>query len=255
MRKTILWTLMGAAAMLRADQDTARGFAVNFNNCTEWVGWGPVQNAVALPLLPTGFQAALVNGSATAVVRAANCASVTVDGRVAGPGSVAQIGINIVPPDNTGNINNYTLSYVTSDERLAKALDKAGLPVVVDENLAYEFTPATNNPNTGNLYVDVTPDDDQTRATHPYSKFGVAANPVPGSEFPFLANWWYRGKHGLIKMATDIPLIGFGNANVKVYTRRSSTLGQLFGANEISGFTLLNVRGRFANAVMRVSLR
>ncbi|MBY0373882.1 MAG: DUF4925 domain-containing protein [Bryobacteraceae bacterium] len=255
MKKTILWTLMGTVALLRADQDTARGFAVNFNNCTEWVGWGPVRNAVALPLVPNGFQAALVNGSATAVVRAANCASVTVDGRVTGPGTVAHVGINIQSPDNTGLINNYTLSYVTSDERLARELEKAGLPVVVDEKLAYEFTPAANDPNTGTLYVDVTPDRAEAGAPLPYSKFGVVTNPTPGTEFPFLANWWYRGKHGVIKMATDIPLIGFGNANVKVYTRRSSTLGQLFGANEISGFTLLNVRGRFANAVMRVSLR
>ena len=253
MNRIVLLTLVAAAAMLRADQDTARGFRVNFNNCTEWVGWGPARNAVALPLVPSGYQAALVNGSATIVVRAANCAQVIVDGRNSGPGTVAHVGVNIVSPDGTGTINNYTLSYVTTDEQLAKQLDKAGLPVSVDKSLAYEFTPSANDPNQGTLYVDVTPDGEE--APRPYTQFGAVANPAPGSEFPFLANWWYAGKHGAIKMSTDIPLIGFGNASVRVYTRRSSVLGQLFGANEISGFTLLNVRGRFASGVMTVSVR
>ena len=43
------------------------------------------------------------------VVRTARCSGIAVDGQEAKPGEVVQIGAVTVPPDGTGDINNYTI--------------------------------------------------------------------------------------------------------------------------------------------------
>lgn len=118
MHKHLLAFLLPASFALAADN---RGFPVQFQNCIEYVGTGPVSLAKAQALVPTPFVIATdTNGNATIVVRAARCASVKVDGFEAIPGIVSHIGVMVVSPDGTGDINNYTVAYATDSERLAQ---------------------------------------------------------------------------------------------------------------------------------------
>lgn len=118
-------------ALVLADSSSGGGrdFSTTFTGCTEAIGFGPIPAAQAQPFVPTGFVLAPVGpGSAGLVVRAANCQSITVDGKQEGAGSVVQIGLAIIPPDGTGDVNNYTVVYVANSERLAQRLRRAGLP-------------------------------------------------------------------------------------------------------------------------------
>jgi hypothetical protein len=102
-----------------ASADTG-SFKVHFAGCTEFVGWGPISLAVAQPLVPAGYMiAGATNGQAAIVVRATSCEDVGVDQAPAQATQLSQIGINLVPPDGTGDINNYTVIYVTNNEVLA----------------------------------------------------------------------------------------------------------------------------------------
>lgn len=98
--KAAIVSTMFVPLLLIADQDGGGGrdFSVIFAGCTEAIGFGPIPAAHAQPFVPTGFVLALVGpGSAGLVVRSANCQSMTVDGKPEGPGSVAQIGLAIIP--------------------------------------------------------------------------------------------------------------------------------------------------------------
>jgi len=72
--------------------------------------------------------AGAATGQASIVVRATSCESVAVGQSPGQPTAVSQIGINLVPPDGTGDINNYTLIYVTNNPVLAEYFQVAGLP-------------------------------------------------------------------------------------------------------------------------------
>lgn len=150
--------LAATATMLAQPASQGRDFPVELSGCSEYVGTGPIPHARASQVVPAPF-AALNDGSgnATLVVRASQCASVKVENFPAEPGTVAHIGIVIVPPDGTGDINNYTLAYATSNRRLAQRLERAGFTVLTDADLVYEVTPAP--PVTSSeLYVEVSPE-------------------------------------------------------------------------------------------------
>ena len=126
----------------RATSAETRSFTVHFSGCTEFVGWGPVSLAEARPLVPAGYViAGAANGQAAIVVRATSCQGATVDQSPARPTELSQIGINLVAPDGTGDINNYTILYVTNNPALAERFQIAGLPAVLDPELTYEYTP------------------------------------------------------------------------------------------------------------------
>jgi hypothetical protein len=55
------------------------------------------------------------------------------------PTVISQIGIEIVAPDGTGDINNDTLVYLTNNAQLAFAFNVGGLPAIFDPTLTYEF--------------------------------------------------------------------------------------------------------------------
>jgi hypothetical protein len=97
----------------REEESGPRGFSVDFFACTEFVGVGPVDFARASTLVPSSFTILTVGAAAALVVRATNCASATANNARGEPTIVSQIGIEIVPSDKTGDINNYTLLYVT----------------------------------------------------------------------------------------------------------------------------------------------
>lgn len=62
------------------------------------------------------------------VVRAGSCVGVSVNGGPSIPSTFSQVGVEIVPPDNTGDINNYLLFYISNNWQLVTALNVAGAP-------------------------------------------------------------------------------------------------------------------------------
>jgi hypothetical protein len=239
----MILTILAAAPLLLADDNGNRDFSVSFSNCREYVAFGPVSLAAAQALVPPAFTVSDIQGDGGIVVRTSACDTLSVEGSAPKPGIVAHVGINIASPDGTGDINNYTLLYVTTSEALAERLRRSGLPAVHTPKLAAE-DPAVLP---GEVYIAVFGDPIQ-----PYFLNGTVDNPV-GSPFPFLANWWYSGRFGKIRMSTNIPAIAFGTAGLVLHTSQSSPLGKLIGGNVDSNFPLYNVRGEFASAQMGVS--
>jgi hypothetical protein len=122
-------------------------FTVHFTGCTEFAGLGPVALAEAQLLVPAGYViAGAAMGQAAIVVRATSCQGVAIGQSAAQPTELSQIGINLVAPDGTGDINNYTVIYVTNNRVLVENFQAAGLPAVFDPALAYEYTPDPMGP-------------------------------------------------------------------------------------------------------------
>jgi hypothetical protein len=239
-----LLIVAGGVALLQAQPPSE----VQFTNCTEYVGAGAIPLARVTPFVPSTFQVLVGAGNtATLVVRAAQCEGVKVDNDRPEPGILTQIGVSVVGPDGTGDINNYTVAYVTNSRRLAQRLERVGLPVSVDPDLVYEITP--NPPGAaGEFFVDSSPSD------APAFFLNGTATDNTFLTIPFLANWWYESHRGRMKMATNIPTIAFGFAAVTAYARQDSPLGKLMGGNKFSAFNVFNVRGRFSTARMLVTL-
>jgi hypothetical protein len=227
----------------------ARSFTVHFAGCSEFVGWGPAPLAAAQPLVPRGYViAGAADGQAAIVVRATSCEAVGVDQSPAQPTELSQIGINLVPPDGTGDINNYTVIYVTNNRALAERFQMNGLPAVFDPRLTYEYTPDSSGLS-GELYMSTAGEE-----LPPYFLFGSEEEPLPNSQQRFLANWWFTGRYGRIKQSTLFPVIGFGTATVSLYTSKISLLGNLIGGNMDGNFSFLSVRGVYPAATMTASV-
>jgi len=227
-----------------------RSFTVQFAGCTEFAGWGPVSLAKAQLLVPPGYVVAGAGpGQAGIVVRATSCDAVSIGQSPAQPTVVSQIGINLDAPDGTGDINNYTLIYVTNNPALAAYLQIGGLPAVFDPELTYEYTPSETSSAAGQLYVTA------AGAELPaYFLFGTESDPPPDPQRSFLANWWFTGDAGKMKQSTSFPVISFGSAAVTLYASKNSPLGDLIGGNTDSDFSILSVRGVYAAATMNVTL-
>jgi len=221
------------ATTLQADSGN-HGFTTTLSNCTELIGFGPVPFAAARSLVPGSYTLVPFNGSAGLVVRASRCEGVGINSSPQRPAIVAQVGIAVIPPDGTGDINNYTLMYATDHEQLAQFLNQAGLPAVLDWGLAYEFTPDSSGH--GELYVAV---------AQPAWFLTGAADPPPSGGAPVVANWWFSGGRDVLKMSTSIPSISYGAANFSLHTSRFSVLGGLIGGNTDASFILFNARGAF----------
>ena len=254
MRKLAAMLPLAFLAFLPAHRIHAQsfpGFSVDFTNCTEFAGEGPVSLTKAEPLVPKGFTIAQVAGNANIVIRATSCASVAVDGHFPQQTNLSQIGINIVAPDGTGDINNYTLVYLSNNPALVASFNLAGLPAEYDPRLTYQFTaPVTAN---GDLYVAV-----DGQSTPPYFIYGPETAPPPNSATVFLANWWYSPKSifgsGRMRQQTLFPAISFGTSAVTFYTSSTSLLGNLIGGNTFSNLSVLALRGVYPNAHMEVTV-
>lgn len=250
MKSTILCAVLAgffAGSAARAGEPGARGFSVDFSQCTEFAGVGPVDLARASSLVQPAFTTLSVGSTAAIVVRATSCASAQVNGGPGIPTIISQIGIEIVPPDGSGDINNFTLIYATDNAQLALAFRLVGLPAIFDPTITYEFTyDATGK--SGELYVEA-----GGAGLPAYFLTGTEADPTGGSS-DFKANWWYRGFSGVIKQASDFPNIAFGVANVSLHTSRESVLGKLIAANTDADFHFLPVRGVYATAHMDVTV-
>jgi hypothetical protein len=230
-------------AALAADP---RPFQVGLADCTEFAGLAPVPAANVAWAVPSAFvPLAPSPGTATVVARISRCQGISVDGARPVPGTVSHVGVSVVSPDGSGDINNYTVLYVTDNTALAERLRGVGLPVRIDSGLTYEVTPASSGLE---LFGAVDPGPGEI-----YALEGAETDPPAGATQPFLANWWYQGPAGRVLMATDIPAIGFGSSSVGLYTSLESLVGRLTGAHRTL-FPLLSVRGRFSSATMTVSV-
>ncbi len=245
-------TLAVCGMCVSAKAQTFPGFTVDFSNCSEFAGEGPVSLSAAEPLVPAGYALATVNGAANIVVRATSCAGASVDRGPAQATVLSQIGLNIVPPDGTGTINNYTLLYVSNNLRLVSAFNAAGLPARFDEQLTYEYTARANGD--GNLYVAAGGFD-----LAPYTLYGAETAPPPNSAEVFLANWWYQPRSlfgvGQMRQQTSFPNISFGTSSVTLYTSLNSMLGKLIGGNTFSNYSVLALRGVYPAAHMDVTVK
>jgi hypothetical protein len=223
-----------------------QSFNVEFANCTEFVGQGPVPLPLAQRLVPAGYViTAVSSGQAAIVVRITNCEAVQVDRTRAVPTTISQIGINIASPDGTGTVNNYLLAYVTNSPFLAEALQRIGVPAAYDPTITYEYRRDSTGSG-GVLYGAV------AEANVPaYFFYGTETEPPPNTQQQFVANWWH-GEFSRVRQQTAFPAISFGTAKVTLYTSTLSPLGQLIGGNAYGGFSILALRAVYAGAEMIV---
>lgn len=252
MQKTLIYkasrlvAILGLAIPASWAQITGPGFTANFSQCTEFAGVGPVNFAKASALVPAVFTTLPEGSTGAIVVRGTGCGGVQVNGGPSIPTNISQIGVEIVSPDGTGTINNYTLIYVSNNPELVWALNLTGVPALFDPTLTYQFT--YNSATAGELYVEV-----EGLGLPAYFMAGTETDPTaPGSDFK--ANWWYLAGDNIVKQASDFPDIAFGTSSVTLYTDKTSFLGQLIGGNFDSNFSFLPVRGVYATAHMVVTV-
>ncbi len=224
-----------------------RGFYADFSGCTEFAGVGPVDFARASALVPSVFSTLAVGSTGGIVVRATSCTGVSVNGGRKTATRLSQIGVEIVPPDGTGDINNYTLIYVSDNAELVSAFQCAGVPALFDPTLTYQFTYDSTG-KAGELYVEA-----ESLGLPAYFLTGTETDPTaPGSDFK--ANWWYADGRTVVKQASDFPDIAFGTSSISLHTDRTSFLGKLIGGNTDSDYHFLPVRGVYASAHMEVTV-
>ena len=224
----------------RAPAASSQHADVEFTDCIESIGVGLVATEAARALVPARFTLAGEGQPVTPlVVRTSDCGGISVEGRRARAGTIVQIGAVIVPPDFTGDINNYTILYYTSDVGLAILLNLAGVTAQYVPNLTDDY-------DAGQLHVRV------PRPGRPVLSVDgqVGASPVPTGSFR--ANWWQSARHGVVKMDTNVPVIAIGTANLMLTTNPRGPLGELIGGGSI-GFPILQQFNLFSNAHMEVS--
>ncbi len=169
-----------------AQQEIA-GFDLGLTNVVETIGLDLVPTDEAEALVPEEFVLAGEGGPVTPiVVRTSHADGISVNGGTPTPGSVVQIGLAVVPPDGTGDVNSYTLWYCTDHALLAYKLLQAGFLVQYVPSLDYDLA---FSGGVGDLHVSV-----------PFPGYprlvvdGTVAAPS-GPPAPFVANWWVSTWH------------------------------------------------------------
>jgi hypothetical protein len=222
-------------------------FDVQFTNCVESIGVGLVPTEQARALVPPEFDLVGEGQPVTPiVVRTADCGGISVAGQRPKAGSIVQIGVVIVPPDFTGDINNYTLLYYTSDAKLANALQSIGLSAQQTPTIDYEYEPSGNGAPSPLHVVIRQPGEPQLRLDGT-----VIESSKPAGAFN--ANWWAKAGGAIVKMDTLVPQIFIGVANLSLTTNAGNPLGQLIGGGTV-GFPALQQFNTFPNARMIVSV-
>jgi hypothetical protein len=90
--------------------DGSANFPVEFTDCVESIGVTLVPTALARACVPAQFILVGEGQPVTPlVVRTASCRGISVSGHEPKAGEIVHIGLVIVPPDGTGDINNYTI--------------------------------------------------------------------------------------------------------------------------------------------------
>ena len=218
-------------------------FGVEFTDCSELASITTITAAKARTVVPASFTLAGDASGTPFVVRVAHCRAVSVDDSAPEAATVAQLGVSIVSPDGTGDINNYTAWYFTTSLRLAVKLQLLGVPAQWTPGLGYSLVPGSAN--SGTLRIDVAAGHPGFRVTAP------VVEPVAAA-VPFQANWWIQSGTQRTRMSTPIPALRFGTAAAILTTPRVGQLGQLLDRSTAT-FALLDSYNRFAQANMTVT--
>jgi hypothetical protein len=239
----ILLVWLAVPTAVASEIQASGSFQVAFSNCVESIGVGLAPTANVAAHVPAGFIPVGSGQPVTPlVVRTSRCGGISVAGLPARAGEVVQIGAVIVPPDGTGDINNYSIWYYTSDLRLAIALRLAGVEA--------QFVPTID-------YV-VGSDSLFVRVPLPgRPRFSLSGSITPSLQpaGSFLANWWQRGYHGApTKMSTNVPVIAIGGADLTLTTNAGGPLGELIGGSS-AGFPIIQQFNSFGHAQMTVSIQ
>lgn len=224
--------------------DDSNDFAVDFSNCTEFAGLGFIPLENARPLVPAEFTPTGDAENAIMVIRVANCQNVKIDNHWVGGGTVAQVGINIVPPEGDGDINNYVVFYDTDSKPLQKAMKDAGVK-------AARYEP--------DIKFKLDNDGDYLKIKVPSKADYKLEGPVVAPTAPavvFSANWWSKnnGRVTVTKQGTSFPAIQFGAATMTLTAKKHGDLRDILGGPSID-FTLLDSYNTFATAHMVVDER
>jgi hypothetical protein len=218
-------------------------FAVEFTGCVESIGVTLVPTASARAYVPAPFILAGEGQPVTPlVVRTAHCRGIATDGHGPRAGNIVQIGAVVVPPDFTGDINNYTIWYYTSDLRLALQLRQAGVDAQYVPTIDYDYHTHDNS-----LHV---------RVPLPgLPRFVLSGTVIPSSQpaGSFVANWWQDVRGGRAKMSTEVPVIKIGTADLILTTNANGPLGQLIAASS-TGFPIIQQFNTFGCAQMQVTV-
>lgn len=216
-----------------------RSFDVDFSTCTEMASLTPVPIANIRPLVPAQYAIANeANGTGFVVVRVASCGGVKINGANIGPGTVAQVGVNLVSPDGAGDLDNYTLYYDTTSAVLTARLRAFGFESRWLPGIQYTTTGtslAINVPGRG------------------YSVSGPVV-PPSGPGVPFVADWWSASRSSESKTATTLGSIQFSTAHMTIATHPASALRQIIGAPTAT-FPIFDSYNQFSTAHMTVTRR
>jgi hypothetical protein len=221
-------------------------FTVEFTDCVETIGVTLLPTTQVEDLIPSGFHVVGEGLPVTPiVVRSAHC-RISVDGQRARVGTILQIGAVIVPPDFTGDINNYTLWYYTSDPKLAHYLKKLGMPVLLVPTINFELIPsADDGPDAFHITV--------PRPGNPALSLEGEVIPSEAPAGTFTANWWVETNQGTVKMQTYVPEIFIGDADLVLNVEEDSSINDLIGGQTL-GFPILQQFNIFPTAQMDVNI-
>jgi hypothetical protein len=237
------FALLGPAERVAATEKNAAGFSVEFTNVVESIGVDLVPTELAQLLVPDDFILAGDGGPVTPIVVRTAHANISIDGARPRRGTIIQIGLVIVPPDFSGDINNYLLAYFTTDEKLAHHLNKLGVKARHVENIDFDLDRDPCD-DTGLLTVSVP-------RTLSLSGRVAASDTSAGS---FDAIWWAQTSEGVVRMETNVPEILIGSADLELTTDPNGPLGQLLGGGT-SNFVVLRQFNLFRTAQMEVGVR
>jgi hypothetical protein len=219
-----------------------RDLNVDFSGCTEFAGIGFIPAANARPLVPARYVLAGDATNALIVVRTARCKQALVDGLKSRSGTLSQIGIGLVGPDTTADINNYTLWYTTTDPLLSAGLLTRGVRAELDPSLRFAFEPSGAG---GSLSVT-----DHPLFAPAYQLLGPVVTSTAAS-VTFTASWWRNSAAGTAHMRSTFPAIRFGGGTMTLTTDPHSALGRLIGGASLT-FPALDSYNSFDSAHMVV---
>ena len=248
-RAIVIGAVIGAAVMAGNTRTQASAtqasfslshFAVEFSDCVESIGVTLAATEGVRPYVPSPFVVVGEGQLVTPlVVRTARC-GIAIDGGRVRRGEIVQVGAVIVPPDFTGDINNYTMWYYTNDVYLALRLALAGVHAQFVATIDYEYQPGASAFHAAVPLPGV-----------PRLDLSGTVTPSPQSAGSFLANWWQLTSSGIVKMGTDVPVIDIGGGDLTLTTAAHGPLGQLIGGSSI-GFPIVQQFNTFVTAHMSV---
>lgn len=216
-RRAVFCLILCCAGPVLADD---LGFDVQWNGCTEYVGIGYIPFAKARELVPSDFTLATgPTGKAILVVRATSCSAASIAGGNPQAVRTAQVGISLSGQDPGADINNYLLWFVTDSAALTSKMQAAGIHPGAVQLLTLAYTQLTST-----LALNVT-----AIGSASYTALGSASAPT-SSPVPFIANWFFEGEQGVVRMHTAFPAIRFGTAHTVLTPTPATEMAALVGS-------------------------